>query len=59
MAIVVWWILTLALVAVFAWNLGVRRERGRQAKLEEVQQAMTAEAKRRKGTRLRSIRVRR
>jgi len=48
-----------SLVAVFAWNLGVRRERGRQSKLEEIQQKVLQGAKKRQGTRLRSIRVRR
>lgn len=58
MAEAIWWVFTVALAAVFAWNLGVRRERGRQARLEEIQQKM-AVASRKKGTRLRSIRVQR
>ena len=48
-----------SLVAVFAWNLGVRRERGRQAKLEEIQQKVLQDTRRKRGTRLRSIQVRR
>jgi len=59
MAILVWWLLTVSVVGVLAWNLGVRRERGRQAKLEEIQRMTALETKRKKGTKLHSIRVRR
>lgn len=59
MASVLLWITTVLLTSVLAWNLGVRQERGRQLRLEEIQRQAAQAVKRKKGTVLRTIRVRR
>lgn len=50
------WIVSVALAGFLAWNLGVRRERGRQLQLNELNRVASRAGQ---GTRLRRIVVRR
>lgn len=59
MAEIIWVFALVSLASWFSWSLGVRRERGRQMRLEEIQRHVKEERKKQKGTTLRTIRVRR
>lgn len=48
-----------AATGILAWNLGVRRERGRQARYEEVSREIKAKRVRRGGVTLTRIKIRR
>lgn len=59
MAEVLCGLVALCLVGVLSWNLGVRRERGRQVRLNAIEQRMRDAVNSKKGTRLKTIRFRR